>query len=253
MTYLTIERAAFDAWPALEERQLPYGVLRYADGYTKRANSLVLFNIGQTPYGLLAEQCEEFFGARYRPAIVRIPSFAAMSGLDDYLRYRGYSILAPTLVMSCPLGEAHAGLMPDLTISRDSWLEAYHHIGDEAPEQHAIHSRLIRKIRGQVVFGLLKDTEGNPACCALAVFIGQAVGIFNVATAPVYRRRQFATRLIRALLAWARCCRASHAYLQVEEANQGAVALYHKLGFQILYRYWYRSRETVACGFEQEG
>ena len=95
MTFMTIENAARYAWPAIEEKKLPYGLLRFAHGFTKRANSMNLFSNAAVDGAELGDQCEDFFGVRKQPAIVRIPSFSSMSRLDRYLKACGYEVTSP--------------------------------------------------------------------------------------------------------------------------------------------------------------
>jgi len=66
-----------------------------------------------------------------------------------------------------------------------------------------------------------------------------------MATAAVYRRQGAARAVVRALAEWASEGGAHRVYLQVMRDNTAAWALYHRLGFQTLYGYHYRSRAAV--------
>jgi ribosomal protein S18 acetylase RimI-like enzyme len=61
-------------------------------------------------------------------------------------------------------------------------------------------------------------------------------------TAPAFRRRGLARRLFRTLAAFAQGAGASRGYLQVDDDNASAIALYRAEGFvpAYLYRYWSR-------------
>jgi len=63
-------------------------------------------------------------------------------------------------------------------------------------------------------------------------------------TAPEHRKKGYGTHLISSMLGWARESGARHAYIQVVERNSPARRLYGKLGFQEMYRYWYRIPRT---------
>ena len=56
--------------------------------------------------------------------------------------------------------------------------------------------------------------------------------ILNVATAPAFRRRKVAQRLVAHAMDQARQRRAERACLEVRRANHGAIALYRSLGFE---------------------
>jgi ribosomal protein S18 acetylase RimI-like enzyme len=72
------------------------------------------------------------------------------------------------------------------------------------------------------------------------------VGIFSMATVAEHRRRGAATSVLGALARWGLEQRATEVYLQVEEENGTARALYEGLGFRGAYRYHYRTRQSGA-------
>jgi len=57
--------------------------------------------------------------------------------------------------------------------------------------------------------------------------------VLNLAVAKSWRRRGIATRLLMAALENARTAGARQAYLDVRASNQGGIALYERLGFQV--------------------
>jgi RimJ/RimL family protein N-acetyltransferase len=63
-----------------------------------------------------------------------------------------------------------------------------------------------------------------------------------VVTRESERRRGHAGTIVAALLRWGWEQGARRSYLQVEEGNAPAIALYRKFGFAPVYRYWYRGR-----------
>ena len=67
------------------------------------------------------------------------------------------------------------------------------------------------------------------------------MGLSTVEVAPEHRRRGLGTLVCGALLRWAREHGTTHAYLQVEESNTAARALYRELGFVDHHRYRYAS------------
>ncbi len=84
--------------------------------------------------------------------------------------------------------------------------------------------------------------SGVPMATGLAIYEDAHVGLFDVVTREGARRRGFARTIVAALLRWGRERGARQAYLQVEEGNAPALALYGGFGFAPAYRYWYRGR-----------
>jgi len=253
MNYAAVENAAHNAWPAIEEQQMPYGILRFAHGYTRRANSLALFDAETADYETLLADCETFFADRAQPAMIRVPGLPFLSGLDRFLSTKGYIAEAPSLVMVQQLNDQPAVSIAARRLDRTSWLDNYYSISGKSVLERCNHEQLISRIESEIFFAVIDNEQGIPACCALAINYNGVVGIYNVATAPSFRRQQWASVLMTALLDWGRSAGASYAYLQVEESNLPAVSLYRKAGFSELYRYCYRvKKETDRLSLEVE-
>ena len=63
---------------------------------------------------------------------------------------------------------------------------------------------------------------------------------------PEARRHGFGTAILRALAVWAERHGARNLYLQVEDDNAAARALYTRAGFTDAYRYRYRTKHQIA-------
>ncbi|MFJ6952328.1 GNAT family N-acetyltransferase, partial [Micromonospora aurantiaca (nom. illeg.)] len=66
---------------------------------------------------------------------------------------------------------------------------------------------------------------------------GRWLGVSLLETVPEARRRGLAATVVRALAGWGAAEGATHAFLQVEQSNSGAVALYRGLGFTTHHTY----------------
>jgi len=74
----------------------------------------------------------------------------------------------------------------------------------------------------------------------LAVYERGYTGLFDLFVDEAFRGKKHGLSLLWRALAEGvakNCCKA---YLQVDENNRRAIALYKALGFEISYRYWYR-------------
>ncbi|WP_162907351.1 GNAT family N-acetyltransferase, partial [Allorhizocola rhizosphaerae] len=63
------------------------------------------------------------------------------------------------------------------------------------------------------------------------------LGLHHVETAAAARRRGLARAAVGALARWGEAHGARHAYLQVQDDNAGAIALYESLGFKTQHSY----------------
>jgi len=70
----------------------------------------------------------------------------------------------------------------------------------------------------------------------------EPMSAFDMVTAESARGRGLATLVVHELLTWAWSHGASHAYLQVNDDNAPALAVYRKFGFATAYTYHYRAR-----------
>jgi ribosomal protein S18 acetylase RimI-like enzyme len=88
-------------------------------------------------------------------------------------------------------------------------------------------------------FALIRR-EGQPAAVGACAVEGEWAGIMGMRTSPAFRRQGLARRLFRTLMAFATSAGASRGYLQVDQDNVSAIALYEAEGFEsgYLYRYW---------------
>jgi hypothetical protein len=235
----TLECAAFAAWPALEEQDLHGWRLRFADGYTKRANSA---NPTTESADLSASQIADI-EHRYReqglPPIFRLTSFSAPQYTDSVLAGKGYRFTDLSLVMVAPLSVEREA--PSLSVAPDAetWLKAFQNVSGKLGPDQAIHLKLLRSIQSPCAFAVDLSAEG-PVCCGLGVSVRDQLGLFDIATSQPYRGRGLAKKLCSSLLAWGRRSGAQSAFLQVAGSNTVAIRLYESMGFRRAYHYWYR-------------
>jgi GNAT superfamily N-acetyltransferase len=102
---------------------------------------------------------------------------------------------------------------------------------------------LLARIRRPCRLGLV-SVGGKPAAGGLVVLDGELAGLFALRTQAPFRRQGLGRRLVAGLVGWALGQGAARVYLQVEEENAPALALYHGLGFAKVYGYWYRERQA---------
>ena len=262
MNVQEIELATRYAWPALEEEELSFGVLRYARGNDRRANCLSLDPQARVMSLELIEKVENFYRERRSTPIVRIVRATndvplALRIIDDALADRGYEKQSPTLTMVRNITAAEAQLrradvIPERITDIARWLHAWYALTDKSPSGIDVHRLTLGKLDPVRLLLLNTDSEGELVATGLGVIEGSAVGVFGIATACNSRRQGHGRNLLRAILHWAASQGARYAYLQVEESNSAAIRLYSSLGFTAFYSYWYRVGSELT-GDERRG
>lgn len=236
---------AADTWPAIETWDCDGWVLRFARGYTKRANSITPLAPGDRPLAGKIDACEAAYEARHIPVAFCLPSTVDIGTLDDILAARGYgkvdktSIRAMALTDALPATGAGLEISPVLT---EAWLDPVAAWNGLDRHQRAAFSAIAGGIREPAAFALLRSGAA-PVAAGIAVRQQDLVCFHAVITAPEARRRGFARVLMVELLRWARTAGATTAWLQVVKSNAPALRLYNELGFdREISRYHYRAR-----------
>jgi ribosomal protein S18 acetylase RimI-like enzyme len=236
-----LEAAAFAAWPALETQEAGPWHLRFAHGYTKRANSANASRQVEQISDDEVAAVEAWFAARQQPAIFRLASFCTGPAVDEALAARGYRFADLSLVMARPLDAAlpatELAQLPDAA----TWLPVFGAVSGAQGHGQAAHLAMLQAIAGPCAWGVLHDALGEAVACGLAVVHGTRLGLFDIATRADRRGQGLGTRLCQGLLAWGQAQGCDTAYLQVMANNLGAVHLYERLGFRRRYHYWYRT------------
>lgn len=238
----TLERRAFAAWPALRTVTRDGWVMRFADGHTKRANSINPVAPGTGDLAARIAAAEADYEAAGLPPVFRITPLAE-PGLDDALAARGYAAFDESLVMTGPL--PHGAADPGVTIDADpvasGWLADFGRATEADAKSLAALARMFaHRVTGTGFARLTRD--GMPLAFAMAVPDGGDLGFFEVLTVPQARGQGLARRTLQTCCAWAAAQGATRAYLQVTAGNAAAIALYRKLGLATAYRYFYRMR-----------
>lgn len=237
---LRLEEAGLNAWPALRVALVDGWVLRFANGFTKRANSC---NPLYGPPGDLDRRIadvERRYAAAGQRSIFRLTAHSP-DGLDAALDARGYRRIDETVVQTAPLAaldlSADEGFEAG-TVAAD-WVAVAGPLQHDAPETRPTAVAMMEKIAARPCFGLIRR-GATPVACGLAVVEGDLVGLFEIEVDRGRRRAGLGRAMTDSLLAWGRAQGATTAYLQVNATNAPAIALYDRLGFRESHRYWYR-------------
>ncbi|MFG1676554.1 GNAT family N-acetyltransferase [Micromonospora sp. NPDC049282] len=239
---IALETAADEAWPAPVRGRVGDWRLRAAAGWTGRANSALPIGDPDRPLPEALDAVQRWYAEHGQPALVNTPlPLAAPVGAE--LDARGWTSRPPVLVQTAPLGtltrapERPAADRPPVALPgapADDWLavaadrkgglpEAARHVLTAVDRirfaELRVDGRLLAVGRGTVTGG------------------GRWLGVSLLEVLPEARRQGLAGAVVRALAGWGAAEGATHAFLQVEQSNVGAVALYRRLGFTTHHTY----------------
>lgn len=239
-----LEELALTTWPALQQRLYDGWVVRFADGHTRRANSVNPLYASHQDAASKIVQCEQWYAEHTLPAVFRLNPHTAPADLDGLLAARGYRRVDPSLTLhrrldSWPGPADLTGTMRDVQLQ--DWLALYCQLSAKAIEQQGTHMAILQAMPQPRIFAALCD-GGQAVACAIGVVHAQALSLVDVVTAPQRRKRGYGTSLLCQIFTWAQRLGASDAALQVQGDNVAARALYARLGLREIYPYWYRVR-----------
>ncbi|MFH8472988.1 GNAT family N-acetyltransferase [Streptomyces sp. NPDC018000] len=229
------------AWQPVESEPLGDWQLRAAQGFTRRANSVLPLGDPGLPLDEALGRARQWYGERGLPAYIQTATGAegTQEQLCAELEQRGWrrEVTAEVRIAAlAPIGDLDADVS-GVRLSRDldeTWLSRYQRFDTPGPH-------VLEVLRGgpSVWFASVPGDTGGaaPAAIGRCVVDGRWAGFMAVEVGPAYRRRGLATAVMTALARKALDEGASAAWLQVETDNEGARGLYEGMGFAVHHLY----------------
>ena len=229
------QQALIDGW-----------LIRLSPGKAKRSRCINALVEGSLPLPQMLARCRRAFEAAGLPLVVRITPYSQPADLDDRLAALGWQMFDAADVM----------VLATLPVPRPSDIQLQ-------PLDAPAYAQLVGMLRGSTALEIAAHAErmqhsavpyqgfamrdsGVLLACGQLAREGGIAGLYDIFTPPALRGRGHARRLCLELLRTAAGQGAEQAYLQVGADNPVAQRLYIKLGFQLAYRYHYRSAPVSA-------
>ncbi|MEZ3177666.1 GNAT family N-acetyltransferase [Streptomyces pimonensis] len=248
-SYEELARVSTRAWRPVESGRLGEWELRAAEGFTRRANSVLPLGDPGVPLDDALTAVRDWYAARGLPAYAQTATGAegTQELLCAELERRGWAREVTAELWVGPLAPvADLGGEPSgVVLSREAdgaWLARYRRKGVSEVALRVLGS-------GPSVWFATVPGDGTdaPAAIGRCVVDGRWAGFAAVEVDPARRRRGLATAVMAALARRALDEGASAAWLQVEDDNAGARALYDRMGFAAHHAYHhYRAPESSA-------
>jgi N-acetylglutamate synthase len=233
------EERLVNVWPAVSTLLMDGWVVRFANGYSGRANSASAVVPGARMSGSLIRHIEALYHQAGLPPSVRTTPLCAPE-VEPMLLERGYCIKDEAIMMTASLAR-FAGHSPSPQVAMDSkphrqWLQG---ISDrqepsKSSEEHLM--AIVGQIRVPAAFATL-IVKGQSIGFAMAAVDRGWAEISAVMLDEAHRGKGLGRILVEALLIWAAQAGARDAFLQVSARNDVANGLYRSLGFTELCRY----------------
>ncbi|MFX1358398.1 MAG: GNAT family N-acetyltransferase [Promethearchaeota archaeon] len=249
-----IQETLLNVWPAKEHFFLNGWILRFTNGVTSRANSVLPLNYYGNKNKIdsdidIVEKAYKIYGL---PSIFTMHDYHEPKYLREKLIERGYKEVSLTTTMGASITDInYCSLNTDYNyeIHNDRVSEFNEFLAKYSKrsiEQQFIIKKICKRIKiPQTRFILTKDGNNviGTTMGVLSVYV--SLYIADVFVNPKYRRKKIASSmLINLIKDLAPNNRAINIWLQVEVENKVAIKFYEHLGLKSLFNYYYLQKSV---------
>ncbi len=234
-----IEEMSMNAHPSLNTVYYDGWYLRFAGGYTNRANSVNVLCPSMLPVADKIRYCEKIYSRQNLPTVFKITPLSL--DVDTALAESNYSIVTKTniMVMDIPKNSTD-GLSSVVTNDiNENWQNSYFLLNELSEASIPLAKKIQSNILNQTLCATL-SYNNEVVACGLCVIENDYAGLFDIVVSAQHRRKGYGQDICASLISNAAKYGAKKAYLQVIAENTKAIKLYKKLGFMDRYQYWYR-------------
>lgn len=238
-----IEELSMNAWPSLQTMVYDGWILRFANGYTRRANSVnPLYSSARDVYRKI-EHCETLYQSKNLNIVFKMTSEVYPEILDQLLSRIGYKDDAYTSVRVLELNnDLQKSFTQPLIVTNfpdEDWVTNFCRLNNICERNSVTLKKMLENIIPKKCFASIQ-LDNKVIACGMGVLEHDFIGVFDIVVDVNYRNQGYGRQLILNLLRWGKVNGAKNAYLQVMLDNLPALKLYSNLGFQEIYKYWYR-------------
>lgn len=157
-----IEELSLNAWPALQTKLYDGWILRFANGYTKRSNSVNPLYHSTIPLETKIEYCKNVYQQQGLPVIFKLTNESYPQTIDKALEKRNYTRLDETSVRVLDLKQYQYRKPSEIRAEdafSNEWLKDFFHCSNmDNPEDQRNATGIVNNITGPVIVG-----QGAPA------------------------------------------------------------------------------------------
>ncbi|WP_082631317.1 GNAT family N-acetyltransferase [Gracilibacillus massiliensis] len=231
-----IEELSMNALPSIQTILLDGWILRYSNGYAKRANSVNPLYSSTENVAKKIKNVEQIYQKKQLPVIFKLTSNVFPHDLDNILENAQYDRVGLTSVQILTLdniqqvpSRAYITFQDKLS---DEWFMVFCKFNHIDKSAQTIIKTMLTNIIPKVCYVMLLNDNNETVACGIGVLEEDYIGLFDIVTNEKYRRKGFGELLITSILNWGKSNGANYAYLQVVNDNNPARNLYQKLGLK---------------------
>jgi N-acetylglutamate synthase len=238
------EEISNNAWPALQTMHYDGWILRFANGVTKRSNSVNLLYPSTIDPEEKIGFCEQLYLAQKIIPCFKITAISDPAGIDRRLESRGYfnhsTISFQTMDITKIPSEPFSEIKIETALN-PRWMDEFILMNEFDPMRKPVYVSIMKQLHlPKCLVSLTRDHK--TVGVGLGVVEGSYIGLFDIVVDKSYRSTGLGYFIVESILRWGRKIGATTAYLQVLTDNAPAIRLYEKMGFKEIYRYWYRMK-----------
>jgi GNAT superfamily N-acetyltransferase len=239
------EELSINAGPALQTELFDGWILRFANGYTKRSNSINPLYDSVLSVEEKIKTCEEKYQLHNLPVVFKLTQDSNPKEIDSELKRRNYFKSDETSVRVLDLNGYQYQNKDELLTEEflsDGWFSDLIKCSNlENTIYQKTAKMILKNILGEVIFAR-KRIDGKTIGCGYGAIEREYIGIFDIIVDKNERGKGFGREIMNCILSAANHRGVKKAYLSVVVGNVPAENLYKKLGFKEMYRYWYRKK-----------
>lgn len=235
---LGCERRIINAWPAVSTLVVGDWVLRFANGYSGRANSATPLNYGAELDEEMLDLIAELYRADGLAPSIRLTPLVAEATRAAVIE-RGYRVKDKSFGQIAPLAGLPVSEEPELQIEArpsQEWIAGVAALQGGIKSHVGNLAAIVERVRLPVACATWL-VEGEAVAYGMSVAERGLAEIGLICVHPDHRGHGYGRRIVQGLMGWAGAMGCRDAYLQVEQGNAIAINLYASLGFRQLYAY----------------
>ena len=235
-----------NAWPSLQTILLDGWIIRMADGFSKRANSVNMIHSFDNDLENKINYCENIFRKHGLPIIYKIVECDEHKIIDYKLETLFYEKID---VISVQISNDFTNYsIPKNIIIENDFSENWKKCLFECKK---INDERIIKTKENMVKNIKHDkicvhkmNGKHTVGCGYGVIEKEYIGLFDINVKNEERGKGYGKEIVGAILSKAKDTGINKAHLFVENGNIVAKKLYEQFGFKELYKSWFRIKEN---------